>query len=122
MLRWNDRTAPKVVHIGAFKLFPSRRLLMRDAEVVKVGSRSFDILLALAERPGEVVSQKELIAKVWPGIFVEDVSLRVHVAALRKALDCDGSRCLSNVPRPAYCLIAPPLQRPMEQFPGSFPS
>jgi len=43
MLRWNDRTAPEVVHIGAFKLFSLRRLLMRDAEVVKVGSRSFDI-------------------------------------------------------------------------------
>ncbi len=60
MLRWNDRTAPEVVHIGAFKLFPSRRLLMRDAEVVKVGSSSFDILLALAERLGENRSRKRL--------------------------------------------------------------
>jgi DNA-binding winged helix-turn-helix (wHTH) protein len=70
MLRWNDRPATEVVHIGAFKLFPSQRLLMRDAEVVKLGGRSFDILLALADRPGEVVSKKELIAKVWPDVFV----------------------------------------------------
>ena len=56
---WNDRAAPEVVQIGALKLFPSQRLLTRDAEIVKLGSRSFDILLALADRPGEVVSKKE---------------------------------------------------------------
>jgi predicted ATPase/DNA-binding winged helix-turn-helix (wHTH) protein len=122
MLRWNDRPATEVVHIGAFKLFPSQRLLMRDAEVVKLGSRSFDILLALADRPGEVVSKKELIAKVWPDVFVEDVSLRVHVAALRKALDCDGTRFLANVPGRGYCLVTPIVRGTMEELPGSVPA
>ncbi|WP_426413393.1 ATP-binding protein [Bradyrhizobium ganzhouense] len=112
----------EVVHIGTFKLFPSQRLLMRGAEVVKLGSRSFDILLALADRPGEVVSQKELIAKVWRDVFVENVSLRVHVAALRRALDCDGTRCLANVPGRGYCLIAPVVRGTMEELPGSAPA
>ena len=122
MLRWNDRPAPEVVHIGAFKLLPSQRLLMKDAEVIKLGSRSFDILLALADRPGEIVSQRELIEKVWPDVFVENVSLRVHVAALRKALDCDGTRCLANVPGRGYCLVAPIVRGTMEELPGSVPA
>ncbi|SHN71278.1 Predicted ATPase [Bradyrhizobium erythrophlei] len=122
MLRRNDRPAPEVVHVGAFKLFPSQRLLMRDTEVVKLGGRSFDILLALADRPGEVVTQKELIAKVWPDVFVENVSLRVHVAALRKALDCDGTRCLATVPGRGYCLVAPIVRETIEELPESVPA
>jgi predicted ATPase/DNA-binding winged helix-turn-helix (wHTH) protein len=119
MLRWNDRRAPEVVHIGAFKLIPSQRLLMKDAEIVKLGSRSFDILLALADKPGEIVSQKELIAKVWPNLFVEHVSLRVHVSALRKALDCDGTKYLANVAGRGYRLVAPVVRGKMEELPGS---
>jgi predicted ATPase len=95
---------------------------MKDAEVIKLGSRSFDILLALTDRPGEIVSQRELIEKVWPDVFVEDVSLRVHVAALRKALDCDGTRCLANVPGRGYCLVAPIVRGTMEELPESVPA
>jgi DNA-binding winged helix-turn-helix (wHTH) protein len=105
--RMNSRPARDIVSIGAFRLLPSRRLLMKDDEPVKLGARAFDILLVLADRPGEVVSQKDLIARVWPNVFVEDVSLRVHVAALRKVFNCDGTRYLANVPGRGYSLVAP---------------
>jgi predicted ATPase len=80
---------------------------MKNDKAVKVGGRAFDILLALTERAGEVVGQKELIARAWPNVFVEDVSLRFHIAGLRKALGCDGTRYLANVPGRGYSLIAP---------------
>jgi predicted ATPase/DNA-binding winged helix-turn-helix (wHTH) protein len=107
MLRQNDGPAHEVLRIGAFRLLPAQRLLTKDDEAVKLGSRAFDILLALAEKPGEIVSQRELIAKVWPDVFVEDVSLRVHIASLRKVLERDGTRCLVNSPGRGYCLVAP---------------
>src|SRR5262245_15942641 len=49
------------------------------------------------------------MTRVWPGIFVEEVSLRVHIAALRKALEIGeaGPRYLTNVPGRGYCLGAP---------------
>lgn len=84
MLRWNDRTAPEVVHIEAVKLFPAQRLLMRDAEIIKLGSRSFDILLALVDRPGEVVSQKELIAGRFGRTFLSKTS--VFASMLRRCV------------------------------------
>jgi predicted ATPase len=82
-----------------------------------LGSRAFDILVALSDRAGEVVSQRELIGKVWPNVFVEDVSLRVHVAALRKALDCDGTRFLANVSGRGYSLLAPVSRTVIEETP-----
>ncbi len=99
----------EVVSFGPFRLFPSERVLKKADETVKLGSRAFDILLVLVQHAGEVVGQRELIAKVWPGLFVEEVTLRVHVAALRKALDTreGGERYLANVPGRGYCFVAP---------------
>ena len=77
----------EVVSFGPFRLYSSERLLKKGDQPVKLGSRAFNILLVLVEHAGEVVGHKELVAKVWPGVFVEEVSLRVHIAALRKALD-----------------------------------
>ena len=82
---------------------------MKGDEPVRLGSRAFNILLALTDRAGESVGQKELIAKVWPGVFVEEVSLRVHMTALRKVLEegGEGGRYLTNVPGRGYSLVAP---------------
>lgn len=109
--------AHEIISIGAFQLLPTQRLLLKGDETVKIGSRAFDILHALAERPGEVISQKELLAKVWPDVFVEEVSLRVHMAALRKVLE-DGTekvRYLANVPGRGYSLVAPTSKSRLEQ-------
>jgi predicted ATPase/DNA-binding winged helix-turn-helix (wHTH) protein len=99
----------EVVSFGPFRLFPSERVLKKANETVKLGGRAFDILLALVQHAGEVIGQRELIAKVWPGVFVEEVSLRVHIRALRKALDTGegGERYLANVPGRGYCFVAP---------------
>ena len=54
----------------------------------------------LVERPSELVNKEELIARVWPKIFVDPANLAVHISALRRALrdGRDGNRFLINVP------------------------
>jgi len=62
------------------------RTLTKDSSPVHLGARALDILIALIERAGQVVSSAELFAIVWPNTSIEESGLRVHIAALRKAL------------------------------------
>jgi DNA-binding winged helix-turn-helix (wHTH) protein len=78
-----------VVSFGPFRLFAAERQLKKGDEPLQLGSRALDTLIALVERAGEVVTQRELISRVWPDVLVEEANLRVHIAILRKALD-DG--------------------------------
>ena len=97
------------VSFGPFRLYPAQRLLKKGENPVKLGARAFDILLALIERSGEVVAHKDLIAKVWPNVVVEEISLRVHIASLRKALDEGQSseHYITNVIGRGYCFSVP---------------
>jgi predicted ATPase/DNA-binding winged helix-turn-helix (wHTH) protein len=94
---------------GAYQLFPRTRVLLADGRPVRLGSRAIDILTALIERAGEVVSKDELIARAWPNTFVDETNLRVHIGALRKALGDgqQGRRYLTNVVNRGYSFIVP---------------
>jgi predicted ATPase/DNA-binding winged helix-turn-helix (wHTH) protein len=94
---------------GPFRLFPAERRLLKDAKSVQIGSRELDILIALVERAGQVVSKRDLFARVWPHAIVEESSLRVHVAGLRKVLadGHDGARYIVNVPGRGYSFVGP---------------
>ena len=94
---------------GPFTLFPSQRLLLENGEPVELGARALDILTLLASRRGEVVSKQALLAEAWPDVFVEEVNLRVHVAAVRRALGdgVDGRRFLKTIPGQGYSFVAP---------------
>lgn len=100
-----------------FELNVAERSLKKAGEVIPLGGRAFDILLALVDRAGEVVSQSELIAKVWPNVTVEEISLRVHLSALRKALGDGGCgrRYIANVQGRGYCFVAPVTRRTAEE-------
>ncbi len=115
MRRDDSHSAREALSIGEFTLIPSRRRLQRGNETIKLGSRAVDILQVLSESPGKVVSQRELIQRVWPNVFVEDVSLRFQVRALRKVLGCDGTRYLANVPGRGYSLIAQVSRKMMDE-------
>jgi DNA-binding response OmpR family regulator len=65
-----DSSAATSICFGAFCLWPVRRLLLQDNQPVRIGSRALEILIALPERPGELLSEKELMARVWPDTFV----------------------------------------------------
>ncbi|TIS50746.1 MAG: transcriptional regulator, partial [Mesorhizobium sp.] len=97
------------ISFGPFTLAPGERLLLRQGMPVGLGTRSFDILAALAARPNEIVSKKDLLALVWPDATVEEGSLRFHVANLRKALGDgkDGARYIATLTGRGYCFVAP---------------
>jgi len=104
-----DGGAEPVLGFGPFRLMPARKLLLRDDVPVRLGARATELLIALAERAGELLSRETLEASAWPTTVVEETSLRVHVSALRRALRDgeDGARYITNVPGRGYCFVAP---------------
>src|SRR4029078_9038938 len=100
-----------VVHrklrFGPFELSIGERVLRRDGQVLPLGGRALDILIYLADRPGEVIAKQELIDHVWSDVTVEEGSLRVHVAAIRKALGDGqfGNRYITNVKARGYSFV-----------------
>ncbi len=93
---------------GPFVLHRAQKLLLENERAVRLGSRAFDLLVALVERAGRVVSRAELEACVWPRSVVEETSLRVHMSALRKVLGDgrSGARYIANVPGRGYSFVA----------------
>jgi predicted ATPase/DNA-binding winged helix-turn-helix (wHTH) protein len=81
---------------------------MKGDAPVPIGSRALDILIALVERPGEVITKRELLARAWPDLVVEESNLRVQIAALRKALTegQDEARYIVNVAGRGYSFVA----------------
>ncbi|HEY3721444.1 MAG TPA: winged helix-turn-helix domain-containing protein, partial [Roseiarcus sp.] len=90
-------------------MLPSRRLLLDGETPVHLGSRALEILIALLERPGELVGKKELVSRVWPRTHVAEGNLKCQVAALRRALGDgrDGRRYLETSPGQGYRFVAP---------------
>lgn len=93
---------------GPFKIEFPRRVLSRNGEEIRLGSRAMEILVALAEASGELVSNQTLVARVWPNTVVDEGSLRVHMSAVRKALDDgqDGAKLILNEMGRGYRLTA----------------
>src|SRR5258708_14473103 len=95
------------LQFGPFELSSRERVLRRDGVVLPLGSRALDLLIYLAGRPGEVIAKKELIDHVWSDVTVEEGSIRVHVAAIRKALADGqfGNRYIANIKGRGYSFV-----------------
>jgi DNA-binding winged helix-turn-helix (wHTH) protein len=94
---------------GSFRLLPTQFLLLEGDKPVSLGSRALEILIVLVQRPGELVGTQELMARVWPNVFVEPANLTVHISALRRTLrdGRDGNRFIINIPGRGYSFVAP---------------
>jgi DNA-binding winged helix-turn-helix (wHTH) protein len=97
---------------GSFRLIPAQRVLLDDGKPLRLGSRALDILITLVEHAGKTISKEQLIARTWPDTVVDDGALRVHVAALRKALGDGraGRRYVANNPGRGYAFVAPVMR------------
>jgi DNA-binding winged helix-turn-helix (wHTH) protein len=97
------------VSFGPFRLLPAQFLLMEGDQPVPLGSRAMHILMVLLERPGQLVTRQELMARVWPKLVVEPATLTVHISALRRALrdGSDGNRFIINFRGRGYCFVTP---------------
>ena len=91
------------LHFEGFTILPAERRLLVRGEAVKIGPRAFDLLLTMVAARDRVVSKRELLERVWPGLVVEENNLSVHVSQLRKFC---GQRSISTVPGRGYQFTA----------------
>ena len=104
----SDLNNEAVLRFGPYAFHLRQRLILDGDRPLRMGGRALDILQVLVQRAGNVVSKDELIALVWPTSVVEEINLRVHIAALRRALGDgqDGQRYIVNIPLRGYSFIA----------------
>lgn len=115
---------PAIVRValtsGTLELEPARRRAVSHGRELTVRGRAYELLLALAARPGRVLSARQLMSMVWPDVAVEENNLRVQVAHLRRQL---GTAAILNVPRRGYALaVADPPDRRPDDPAGAGPS
>ncbi|WAC71694.1 winged helix-turn-helix domain-containing protein [Roseateles sp. SL47] len=108
----------------ACELNPELRQLLIGGVPVPLGSRAFDVLLALVERAGQLVTKEALLNLVWPGVVVEEANVQVQISTLRKLL---GPQVIATIPGRGYRFTArlhtpqadgPPLPEPRTPFIG----
>jgi predicted ATPase/DNA-binding winged helix-turn-helix (wHTH) protein len=107
-----ETMAGETISFGPFRLRAPERLLTRDNMPIEIGGRALDILIALTDRAGQVLSKRELMKFVWPDALVDEASLRMHITALRRVLGDGqyGTRYIINVPGRGYSFVAPTLR------------
>lgn len=98
-----------------WQLWPASRELRHHEQVVPLGGRAFDLLLALLEAGDQLASKELLYERVWPGLAVEPNNLQVQVWTLRKLL---GTQAIATVARRGYRLTLPVQRLPASVSPG----
>jgi DNA-binding winged helix-turn-helix (wHTH) protein len=92
----NSAAAEASLEFGRFRVVPRRRLLQADGAPIELGTRAFELLLALLEADGALVTKEELLARVWPDVVVVPENIKVQVFALRNALGEDRDFILTE--------------------------
>lgn len=104
---------PAVIRFGVFEVDPAAGELRRQGVKVRIHDQPLQLLLALLERPGEIVTRQEVQKRLWPqDTFVDfDNGLNNAIKRLRDALGdaADNPRFVETIPRRGYRFIAPVL-------------
>jgi len=89
---------------GPFRLDPAERLLLRNNQAVPLAPKAFDTLLLLIENSGHLLTKNELMKRLWPETFVEEVNLAQNISAIRRALDdkSGGAQYIETVAKVGY--------------------
>src|SRR5437660_1087281 len=87
---------PERYRFGPFELQPDKRRLLKDGATISLRPRAFDLLFALVDRAGHLVTKDELLDQVWPKMVVEEAALHVQVSALRRVLGADAITTVSG--------------------------
>lgn len=93
---------------GPFRLDPAERLLLRHNQTIPLAPKAFDTLLLLVENSGHLLTKDELMKRLWPGTFVEEVNLAQNISAIRRALDTKngGAHSIETVAKGGYRFVA----------------
>ena len=94
---------------GSFRCDPREHLLLCEGKPVAVAPKAFEILVALIQSNGPLLTKDELMQQVWPDSFVEESNLTVNISALRRALGESPGRqqYIETVPKRGYRFVAP---------------
>jgi eukaryotic-like serine/threonine-protein kinase len=97
---------------GKFRCDPREHLLLKEGKPVSVAPKSFEILVALIQSNGRLLTKNELMEQVWPDSFVEEANLAVNISALRKLLGeaPGGQQYIETVPKRGYRFVAPVME------------
>jgi DNA-binding winged helix-turn-helix (wHTH) protein len=87
------------LEFGRFQVLPRRRELLADGIPLKLGSRAFELLLALLEADGSLVTKDQLLHRVWSDVFVAEENLKVQIYALRSVFGDDRDLIRTEVGR-----------------------
>jgi DNA-binding winged helix-turn-helix (wHTH) protein/tetratricopeptide (TPR) repeat protein len=108
----------QLLQFGAFEVDPQSGELRKNGRKLKVQEQPFQILVALLQQPGELVTREDLRARLWPGdTFVDfDNGLNIAIRKLRQALgdDAEKPRYVETLPRRGYRFIGP-VERPAQR-------
>jgi non-specific serine/threonine protein kinase len=96
--------SPRCYRFGSFELELDERRLLKDGVAISLRPRTFDLLTALVDRAGHLVTKDDLLDRVWPKMVVEETALRVQLSALRKVLGADA---IVTVSRQGYRFTLP---------------
>ena len=93
-----------MIRFEGFELRPAARSLTWNGREILLRSKTFDLLVYLAQHPHQVVTKDELMGALWPDSFVEESNLTQQIFLLRKALseNGQGERMVVTVPGKGY--------------------
>ena len=94
--------ASELYNFGSYRLDLSSRTLTRSGEAINLAPKTFDLLALLVKGGGRLWSKAELMASLWPDMFVEEANLSFQISTLRKALGQDGMEWIETVPKHGY--------------------
>src|SRR5215813_1276482 len=102
----------RYIHFGPFQIDQQRQEVSRNGSRLKLQGKVYQVLMALIEKPGEVVTREELRQRLWPAeTHVNyDANVNTTVNKLRQALgdSSDKPLYIETIPRKGYSLLAQP--------------
>jgi TolB-like protein/DNA-binding winged helix-turn-helix (wHTH) protein/Tfp pilus assembly protein PilF len=98
----------ELYEFGPFTLDAVERTVSREGTPLAMTPKVFETLLYLVRNQGRILSKDELLEKIWPGVFVEEVNLAVNISTLRKLLgdSAQDPRYVTTVSGRGYRFIA----------------
>ena len=108
-IRW---MAEKTYQFKGFILNPKARTLHHEGQPVHVQPQTYDAIVYLVEHQGRLVTRKELMDRLWPGVVVTENALSRTIREVRKALG--GKQFVETLPRVGYRFVPPVESRTLE--------
>jgi len=99
----------KSVKVGSWIVDPSLNSMSSEGRAVRLEPKVMEVLLCLAEHPGETLSKEQLFQAVWPNIIVTEDVLKRCIVELRRAFDDDARNphIIETISKRGYRLLAP---------------